>query len=111
MAPFPVENRYVAECAGHKFDNYVEWLAIVYAIRHTPRAQKRERQRIRLVRPTLSGPLGHLLRHRKLTLPETSLLKSGGVNKGLKGRTSLTIALRGDIELTIARVRGIDIAQ
>ena len=32
VAPFPIENRYVAECAGHKFDNYVEWLAIVYAI-------------------------------------------------------------------------------
>jgi amidase len=32
VAPFPVENRYVAECAGHKFDNYVEWLGIVYAI-------------------------------------------------------------------------------
>jgi amidase len=32
VAPFPVENRYVAECAGHKFDNYVQWLAIVYAI-------------------------------------------------------------------------------
>jgi amidase len=29
---FPIENRYLAECAGHKFDNYVEWLAIVYAI-------------------------------------------------------------------------------
>jgi amidase len=22
----------VAECGGHKFENYVEWLAIVYAI-------------------------------------------------------------------------------
>jgi amidase len=32
VAPFPIENRYVAECAGRKFDNYVEWLAIVYAI-------------------------------------------------------------------------------
>jgi amidase len=32
VAPFPVENRYVAECAGEKFDNYVEWLGIVYAI-------------------------------------------------------------------------------
>lgn len=32
VPPFPIENRYVAECAGHKFDNYVEWLAIVYAI-------------------------------------------------------------------------------
>jgi amidase len=32
VAPFPIENRYVAECAGHQFDNYVEWLAIVYAI-------------------------------------------------------------------------------
>jgi amidase len=32
VAPFPVENRYVAECCGKKFDNYVEWLGIVYAI-------------------------------------------------------------------------------
>jgi amidase len=32
VAPFPIENRYVAECAGKKFDNYVEWLGIVYAI-------------------------------------------------------------------------------
>ena len=32
VPPFPVENRYVAECDGKKFDNYVEWLAIVYAI-------------------------------------------------------------------------------
>jgi amidase len=32
VSPFPVENRYVAECAGRKFENYVEWLGIVYAI-------------------------------------------------------------------------------
>src|SRR5215471_19820773 len=32
VAPFPVENRYVSECDGKKFDNYVEWLGIVYAI-------------------------------------------------------------------------------
>jgi amidase len=32
VAPFPIENRYVAECAGKKFENYVEWLGIVYAI-------------------------------------------------------------------------------
>ncbi|MGC1559429.1 MAG: amidase family protein [Bradyrhizobium sp.] len=32
VAPFPLENRYVAECAGRKFDNYVQWLGIVYAI-------------------------------------------------------------------------------
>ncbi|GKQ50197.1 amidase [Bradyrhizobium sp. Ce-3] len=31
VPPFPVENRYVAECDGKKFDNYVEWLGIVYA--------------------------------------------------------------------------------
>lgn len=31
VAPFPVEQRYVGECDGHKFSNYVEWLAIVYA--------------------------------------------------------------------------------
>ncbi|MBR1222718.1 amidase [Bradyrhizobium sp. U87765 SZCCT0131] len=29
---FPVEQRYLTECAGKIFDNYVEWLAIVYAI-------------------------------------------------------------------------------
>jgi amidase len=32
VAPFPVEQRYVAQCAGHKFGNYVEWLAIAYAV-------------------------------------------------------------------------------
>jgi amidase len=32
VPPFPIENRYVAECAGSKFDNYVQWLGIVYAI-------------------------------------------------------------------------------
>src|ERR1700761_1204739 len=32
VAPFPIENRYVAECAGIQFDNYVQWLGIVYAI-------------------------------------------------------------------------------
>ena len=32
VAPYPVEQRYVAECDGHKFDNYVEWLTIAYAI-------------------------------------------------------------------------------
>ena len=32
VAPYPVENRYVAECDGKKFDNYVEWLGIVYGI-------------------------------------------------------------------------------
>jgi amidase len=32
VPPFPIENRYVAECAGKKFENYVEWLGIVYAI-------------------------------------------------------------------------------
>src|SRR5438552_1530533 len=32
VPPFPVENRHVSECAGKTFDNYVEWLGIVYAI-------------------------------------------------------------------------------
>jgi amidase len=32
VAPFPVQDRYVTECAGKKFDNYVQWLGIVYAI-------------------------------------------------------------------------------
>lgn len=32
VAPFPVEQRYLAECNGVKFDSYVGWLAIVSAI-------------------------------------------------------------------------------
>ena len=32
VPPFPVEHRYVAECGGEKFDNYIQWLGIVYAI-------------------------------------------------------------------------------
>jgi MFS family permease len=37
-------------------------LAIVYAIRHAPRAERRERQRLRLrVRPVLAGRLGRLM--------------------------------------------------
>ena len=31
VAPFPIENRYVAECNGKTFSNYIEWLAIAYA--------------------------------------------------------------------------------
>ena len=32
VAPFPVENRYVEECDGYRFDNYIEWLTIVSAV-------------------------------------------------------------------------------
>ena len=32
VAPYPVEQRYVAECDGVKFDSYVDWLMIVHAI-------------------------------------------------------------------------------
>jgi amidase len=32
VAAYPVEERYVAACAGHRFENYVEWLAIAYAV-------------------------------------------------------------------------------
>ena len=32
VSPFPIGERYVARCNGTDFDNYVEWLAIVYAI-------------------------------------------------------------------------------
>jgi amidase len=31
-AAFPIEQRYLAELNGHRFANYVEWLAIVYAV-------------------------------------------------------------------------------
>ena len=32
VAAFPLEQRYLTECAGHKFDNYIEWLTIASAI-------------------------------------------------------------------------------
>ncbi|MCO5069951.1 MAG: amidase family protein [Rhizobiaceae bacterium] len=32
VAPFPVTERYVSECAGHHFETYIDWLAIAYAI-------------------------------------------------------------------------------
>jgi amidase len=32
VAAYPVGQRYVGECADHTFSNYVEWLAIAYAI-------------------------------------------------------------------------------
>jgi amidase len=32
VPPFPVEQRYVAACGDQKFDNYIQWLGIVYAI-------------------------------------------------------------------------------
>ena len=32
VPPFPVEERYVTECAGVRFETYVDWLAIAYAI-------------------------------------------------------------------------------
>ncbi|RDD62188.1 amidase [Ferruginivarius sediminum] len=32
VPPFPLEQRYVDRCAGLKFDNYLEWMAIAYAI-------------------------------------------------------------------------------
>ena len=31
-AAFPVEQRHLAQCNGHSFGNYVEWLAIAYAV-------------------------------------------------------------------------------
>ena len=32
VGPFPVEQRWVESCAGHRFENYIEWLTIAYAI-------------------------------------------------------------------------------
>jgi amidase len=32
VPPFPLEQRYVAACNGVTFDNYLDWLAIAYAI-------------------------------------------------------------------------------
>lgn len=32
VPPYPVEQRYVTECNGHRFETYVDWLTIVSAI-------------------------------------------------------------------------------
>ncbi len=32
VSPYPVEQRYVAECAGKTFESYIDWLAIAYSI-------------------------------------------------------------------------------
>lgn len=32
VAPYPVEQRYVSECAGVTFESYIDWLAIAFAI-------------------------------------------------------------------------------
>jgi len=35
VPPFPVEERFVESCNGVKFDNYIEWVTIAYAITNT----------------------------------------------------------------------------
>ena len=32
VPPYPVEHRYVEECNGHTFGNYIEWCTVAYAI-------------------------------------------------------------------------------
>ena len=32
VPPYPVEQRHVEECNGHRFSNYIEWCSIAYAI-------------------------------------------------------------------------------
>jgi len=32
VPPFPVEDRTVTSCAGHEFETYIDWLAIVFAV-------------------------------------------------------------------------------
>lgn len=32
VPPFPIEQRYVEACAGTRFESYIDWLAIAYAI-------------------------------------------------------------------------------
>lgn len=32
VEPFPVKDRYVTECEGKRFENYVDWVAIAFAI-------------------------------------------------------------------------------
>jgi len=31
VPPYPIEQRYVEECGGHRFSNYIEWCTVAYA--------------------------------------------------------------------------------
>jgi amidase len=35
VPPYPVDQRYVSEVAGHRFENYVDWLSITYVVTAT----------------------------------------------------------------------------
>ena len=60
VAPYPIENRYVAEVNGHKFANYVEWLRDRLCdhgvVRHCAVAAVRLHEREAARRPADRGP-------------------------------------------------------
>ena len=65
VAAYPATERYVKECAGHTFTNYVEWLAIAYAITLT-------------ASPALSLPCGFTSDGRPVGLQIVGRLRSEG---------------------------------
>ena len=84
VAPFPVEQRYVTECDGHKFSNYVEWLAIVYAITN-------------VASPAISIPAGFTREHLPVGIQiaapcrgEGRLLAAANLLEGLLDLRSIT---------------------
>ncbi|HEX5667002.1 MAG TPA: amidase family protein [Hyphomicrobium sp.] len=82
VAAFPVQERYVMDCAGHRFSNYVEWLAIAYAITLTGS-------------PALSLPCGFTADGRPVGLQIVSRLRGEG--RVLAGALALEniLAIRG----------------
>ena len=84
VAAYPVEQRYLAECNGHKFATYIDWLAIVYAITN-------------VACPAISIPMGFtsekLPAGLQIVAPprgEAALLGGAGFIEGLLGFRDIT---------------------
>jgi amidase len=83
-APFPIGERYLAECAGVKFETYIDWMAIAYAVTMT-------------CCPALSLPCGYTAKSLPVGLQvvapvhgEARLLAGAKLLEGLFGLRSAT---------------------
>ena len=86
VAAYPVTERYVRQCAGHTFSNYVEWLAVAYAITLTSS-------------PALSLPCGFTADGRPVGLQIVSRTRADG--RVLAGARALETILNLRLPLPI----------
>ena len=96
VAAYPAEKRYVSECAGHSFSNYVEWLAIAYAITLT-------------AAPALSLPCGFTGDGRPVGLQIVGRARAeGGVLAGARALEDI-LGLRGTTPIDPRSPRAMDL--